>query len=204
MVESADVCVCEVCGHRWLAVGAVLPGRCARGSCKSRVWNASGLQKGVVGSSVPRLISENEGLRARVAVLESGLKLGAEADRKKSDLLSELEALRAEVQLLKRELAKRPALVPGGSGPLGELAADVAGLVGPSRLAKVGEAVPVPACEVCGSTGFLLEGRCGSCRESVKSVGPAVPFGKRAKTGPATAVGCVRHRLTYCRECRGV
>ena len=35
-IETADVCRCSHCGHRWLPKGDSLPTRCAQ--CKSRTW----------------------------------------------------------------------------------------------------------------------------------------------------------------------
>lgn len=96
MIEAGEICVCEVCGHRWLA-GDSVPGRCARSACKSRGWNARG--------KVDEAISPRAALgRAR----------------------TKIESLEADVASLKRELAKRPALAPGGSGKSIE---DVAGSV---------------------------------------------------------------------------
>lgn len=39
MIETGEVCVCEKCGHRWLA-GEPLAVRCSK--CKARTWNVSG------------------------------------------------------------------------------------------------------------------------------------------------------------------
>lgn len=37
---------CDVCGHKWLQDGPVLPAQCPKRSCRSRLWNA-GAKKAV-------------------------------------------------------------------------------------------------------------------------------------------------------------
>jgi hypothetical protein len=38
-VKKDWICVCDVCGHRWLAETKELPKRCANNDCRSRRWN---------------------------------------------------------------------------------------------------------------------------------------------------------------------
>jgi len=80
MIEQGSICVCEVCGHRWLP-GDTVPGRCAKSTCKARGWNA----RGKVDAVLPE----------------------------RAQLIAANEALVAEVAMLKRELAKRPADLSG-------------------------------------------------------------------------------------------
>lgn len=41
MKIQAEICVCDVCGWRWLAEGDKEPERCPSRKCRARSWNGS-------------------------------------------------------------------------------------------------------------------------------------------------------------------
>jgi len=54
-VETAEVCRCSHCGHRWLPKGLSLPVRCAL--CKSRTWYLGSVPPD---SAFPRLLNPRQ------------------------------------------------------------------------------------------------------------------------------------------------
>jgi hypothetical protein len=51
-IITGKICICDVCGHRWLAEGDKEPARCPSRRCWTRKWNG-GSGSGLEGLDVP-------------------------------------------------------------------------------------------------------------------------------------------------------
>jgi hypothetical protein len=41
-VRKENVCICDKCGHKWIAENRELPKQCPSRKCRSRQWNEKG------------------------------------------------------------------------------------------------------------------------------------------------------------------